>query len=134
MKTRNYEKKSLIIFLIVIIFISEFIFLLFLIINKECNYEKLNSIVIKDNLVLVMASKKERKLIYNNSILYYKDRKYKYKLVEDRGKLLKQGYYELVLEFNFNNKNIKTNDILELVFVKEKIRLIELFKFMWEGD
>ena len=81
-----------------------------------------------------MASKKERKLIYNNSILYYKDRKYKYKLVEDRGKLLKQGYYELVLEFNFNNKNIKTNDIIELVFVKEKIRLIELFKFMWEGD
>ena len=134
MKIRNYERKSLLLFLISLLFVIEVIICAIIVDHKECEYIKINSIVIKDNLVLVMVNKEEKKVLRNNKCLYYHDKKYVYKIVEDRGQVLKNGYYELVIKFNFSNNNIKANDILELVLIKEKINMIEFFKIIWEGD
>ena len=43
----------------------------------------------------------------------------------------KQDYYQLVLKFSFKNK--KVNDVLEVIFIKGRIHLIEIFKIIWEG-
>ena len=135
MKVRNYEKKDFIIFLSILIFIVLIIFFIVLFNTKENKYIKVSSIVIKDNLVLVVVSKNTRKTIYSNKVLYLNDSLKKYKIVEDRGVVLKKNnknYYELVLEVDFKNK--KVNDILELVIKYKKFRLIEIFKLIWEGD
>lgn len=135
MKARNYEKKEFVIFLSILIFIIEIIFFIVLFNTKDNKYIKVSSIVIKDNLVLVVVSKNTRKTIYSNKVLYLNDSLKKYKIVEDRGVVLKKNnknYYELVLEVDFKNK--KVNDILELVIKYKKFRLIEIFKLIWEGD
>ena len=135
MKVRNYEKKDFIIFLSILIFIVLIIFFIVLFNTKDNKYIKVSSIVIKDNLVLVVVSKNTRKTIYSNKVLYLNDSLKKYKIVEDRGVVLKKNnknYYELVLEVDFKNK--KVNDILELVIKYKKFRLIEIFKLIWEGD
>ena len=134
MKVRNYEKKELIILFIILLFICEFTVFITLFTMKFNKYLKVNGIVIKDNLVLVMVSKSERKVIYSNKVLFYNNKRYKYKIVEDRGIIMKKGknnYYQLVLKFSFKEK--VPNDTLEFVFIKGRIRLIEIFKIIWEG-
>ena len=135
MKVRNYEKKDMIIFFMILLLIIEIIVVVILLTVKIEKYQIVSGIVIKDNLALVVVSSDERRIIYSNKILYLNNHKYKYEIIEDRGKVLKRdnGYYQLVLKFKFNKK-YKVNDLLEIVFVKEKMYLIEIFKIIWEGD
>ena len=135
MKVRDYEKKDMIIFFMILLLIIEIIVVVILLTVKIEKYQIVSGIVIKDNLALVVVSSDERRIIYSNKILYLNNYKYKYEIIEDRGKVLKRdnGYYQLVLKFKFNKK-YKVNDLLEIVFVKEKMYLIEIFKIIWEGD
>ena len=136
MKNRLYERTNLIKVLTVILFILEIIFILELANNKEFKYHKITGVVIKDNYILTVVDKKERKLLYNSNKLYHKDNYQKYEISEDRGNVLNNNnnnYYELVIKTKFNNK-YKANDIYEIVIPKEKFRLIEMFKTIWEGE
>lgn len=135
MKIRNYERKELVMFFMIILIVLELITVLSLYIIKVNKYYKLNGIVLKDNLVLVVVNKEERDMIYSNKILFLNSHKLKYLIKEDRGVMLKRSnkdYYQLVLGFNFKGK--KVNDVLDIVFIKKRIHLIEIFKIIWEGD
>ncbi|MBQ3297653.1 MAG: hypothetical protein IJG97_02485 [Bacilli bacterium] len=134
MKTRNYERKDLIIFLIILLLGFELISIIVLLTIKTNKYFKISGIVIKDNLIFVIVNKDERKIIYSDKVLYFNNKRYKYNIVEDRGIVMKknnENYYQLVLEFKL--KNMKANDVVEIVFTKERMRLIEIFKIIWEG-
>lgn len=134
MKTRNYERKDLIIFLIILLLGFELISIIVLLTIKTNKYFKISGIVIKDNLIFVIVNKDERKIIYSDKVLYFNNERYKYNIVEDRGIVMKknnENYYQLVLEFKL--KNMKANDVVEIVFTKERMRLIEIFKIIWEG-
>ena len=134
MKTRNYERKDLIIFLIILLLGFELISIIVLLTIKTNKYFKISGIVIKDNLIFVIVNKDERRIIYSDKVLYYNNKRYKYNIVEDRGIVMKknnENYYQLVLEFKL--KNMKANDVVEIVFTKERMRLIEIFKIIWEG-
>ena len=135
MKIRNYEKKTLVTFLMILLLIIEGFVVIALSTIKVEKYIKISGVVIKDNLILLVVDKDERKTIYSNKVLFFNNHKFKYKINEDRGVVLKRNkknYYQLVLSFNFKNK-YKANDILEIVLVKERIRLIGIFKIIWEG-
>ena len=132
---RNYEKQSFTLFLIFILFITELLFVIYILNHKEYDYIRINGIVVKNDVVLIMIDEKTRKTLRKNSSLYCNDKKYVFKIIEDRGKVLKEGYYELILKFSFSKDNkVKPNDILELVLTKKKISLINFFKLIWEGD
>ena len=134
MKTRNYERKDLIIFLIILLLGFELISIIVLLTIKTNKYFKISGIVIKDNLIFVIVNKDERKIIYSDKVLYFNNKRYKYNIVEDRRIVMKknnENYYQLVLEFKL--KNMKANDVVEIVFTKERMRLIEIFKIIWEG-
>lgn len=136
MKVRNYEKKILISIFIILLIILEIVFLIFLYNTKIYNYELLNGVVIKDDLVLLIVSEKENNLLNKNSYLYLNSKKIKYKVFEDRGFVLKRDnekYKEVILEFKFNKK-YKTNDSLQIILKKDKKRIIEIFKIIWDGD
>lgn len=135
MKVRNYEKKELVSFFIIVLLASELLLSIMLYTIKVNDYYKIQSIVVKDDLVLLVVSKEERKIIYSNKTLFYDNHKHKYKIVEDRGIVIKRNnknYYQLLLKFNFSKKI--TNDTLDLVFIKKRMHLIEIFKIIWEGD
>ena len=136
MKVRNYEKNIIISILIILLIILELIFLIFIYNTKIYNYELLNSVVIKDDLVLLIVSEKENKMINKNSYLYLNGKKIKYKVFEDRGYVLKRDnekYKEVLLEFKFNKK-YKANDSIQIILKKDKKRIIEIFKIIWDGD
>lgn len=130
MKIRNYERMERIVFGIILTITIELIGILYLFQKKEFSYQLLSGIVIKKDYALLMVTKKEKREIYQNSFLYFNNRKRKYKVIENHGKILtknKKEYYELVLKFSFSDKK-KANDVLEIVIPKKKYRKIEIFK------
>lgn len=133
MKVRNYEKKLVIYLLLVVITLVEIIFMINIYNKKIYTYEILNAVVVKDNLVLLIISDKQNKILNKNRYLYLNGEKIKFKITEDRGYVIKNKYKELLIELKFNKK-YKANDSLQLILKKEKIRLIEIFKIIWEGD
>lgn len=135
MKIKNYEKKSFIMFLTFTLIILEISFVVFLIIYKDYKYAKLNGIVVKDNLVILIVNETERKTVYSNSHFLLNSKKIKYEIIEDRGKTIKkdgEDYNELLVKIKFD-KNYKVNDIISLTIRTEKKRLIEMFTTIWGG-
>lgn len=136
MKVRNYEKKTLIYFLLVILIIIEIIVFFIFYTNKIYKYEIVSGVVIKDDLVVLIINNKTKKNINKNNSFYLNNKKIKYKIIEDRGYVLKKNkekYSELLLSFKFDKK-YKVNDSLQLMFKDEKIKIIEIFKIVWDGD
>ena len=112
----------------------ELISIIVLLTIKTNKYFKISGIVIKDNLIFVIVDKDERRIVYSDKVLYFNNKRYKYNIAEDRGIVMKknnENYYQLVLEFKL--KNMKANDVVEIVFTKGRMRLIEIFKIIWEG-
>ena len=91
MKTRNYERKDLIIFLIILLLGFELISIIVLLTIKTNKYFKISGIVIKDNLIFVIVNKDERRIVYSDKVLYYNNKRYKYNIVEDRGIVMKKN-------------------------------------------
>ena len=136
MKIKKYEKFSLVISMCIIIFIIEVIFTFLLITTKEYKYKKINGVVVKDDLVDIVIPSKEKNIIYKNKYLYLNDKKIKFKIVEEKKNVYKHNkekYHELLVSYKFDKK-YKTSDILSISIKKEKYRLIEIFKLIWEGD
>lgn len=136
MKVRNYEKKTLIYILLIFLILLEIIIVILCYKNKINIYENIQGVVVKDNLVVLIVNDKTKKIIYKNTLLYLNNKKIKYEIIEDRGYVLKRNkekYSEILISFKFD-KNYKVNDSLQLMFKKKKIRIIEIFKIIWEGD
>ena len=99
-------------------------------------YENIQGIVIKDNLVNLIITDKQNKILNKNSNLYLNGKKVNYKIIEDRGYVLKKDrikYKNVLIRIKFNKK-YKVNDSLNLIFKSKKIKTIEIFKIVWEGD
>lgn len=136
MKIRNYEKTSFAYILCLLMLLLEIIFVILLFKYKEYRYEKLTGIVFDHNKILLALTKKERKNIYNNTYIYHKNKKIKYKIISDQGGIITKGhtkYYEIIIEYKFPEK-LKTQDVVELSIKKDKYRLIEIFSLIWESD
>lgn len=136
MKTRKYEKFSLVLFLCLFVLFLEFIFILFLFNNKEYKYDQYTGVVVKDNLMTIIIPKEKRKILYKNRYLYHNDKKIKYKIIEEKKNLYKNNgkqYHELLIDFRFDKK-YRTSDVVTISIKKEKYRLIEMFKLIWDGD
>lgn len=135
MKLRNYEKRELIIFFIIVLFINILIIVFFSYFYKIPNYCLINGIVFKDNLLEIMILEEDMNLIYDNGFIYIKNKKVKYKissvltsiLVKDKKKY-NLVYIECLLD------GVKERDVVDLVFIRNRIRLIEIFKLIFKGD
>lgn len=117
-------------------FIFELVFLIILFESKEYKYEKLTTTVVKKDLVLLVVSKDTKQILYKNKYLYLNDKKKKYRIVEERKSVIRQGkkkYYELLISYKFD-KNYKSSDIMSISIKNEKYRMIEIFKLIWDGD
>ena len=136
MKIRNYERKTGILLGMIFLWIIEAIFCLYVWMKKDYTYEILTGTMIKKDLVLFIVSKEDRKLLYQNQLLFFQSKKQKYTIEEDRGVVLKKNkktYYEMVLSIK-TPKNCKAMDGLSYSLPKEKKRIFRLLKEIGEGD
>lgn len=136
MKVKNYENKTITNLLLVLLILIEIIITGILFTKKIYLYEPISGVVIKDDLIVLIINDNTKKILNKNNSFYLNNKKIKYKVVEDRGYIFKRNkekYSEILISFKFDKK-YKVNDSLQLMFKKEKIRLIEIFKIIWEGD
>ena len=136
MRIKKYEKFTLVLFVSVFIFVTEVIFGIYLISTKEYKYDKIEGVVVKDNLLDIVISKEQRNVMYKNNYLHMNDRKIRYKIEEERTNIYKhngRNYYELLISYKFDKKH-KSSDIISISIKREKYRLIEIFKLIWDGD
>lgn len=135
MKIKTYEKIVLIKLLIMGIFILELVFFYLLYSHKEFNYKKIDGIIVKDNVVALVLTKEDKKILYKNSNLIMNDKIRKYTILEDEGVFIKKGnkkYYEVLIKTK-TDKKYKTSDSIQVNLKDNKYRIIEMFKLIWGG-
>ena len=81
---------------------------------------------------MVVASPTTRKILYKNKYLYSNDKKIKYEIIEEQDKI-DDNYNEILIKYNFN-KEYKDKETISISVKKEKYKLIEIFKIIWDGD
>lgn len=135
MKLRNYEERGVILFFIIILFISIFLFCCFSYFYKIPNYCLVQGIVFRDNLLEILVLEDDMNLIYDNGFVYIKTKKVKYKINSVLSNVLvkdKDKYSLVYIECLLSDK--KERDVVDLVFIKNRIRVVEIFKLIFKGD
>ena len=134
MRQKAYQSRLLITYLIMLTIILEVIFIFILNSNKIYKYKEFYCIMSQKNTCLLVIKKKEKKLLYKNSILYIKNKKIKFQIVEDNGIVItknKEIYNEVLIKLN---RNYPGKETLNVLLPDKKIKLLEIFKLIWEGD
>lgn len=134
MRQKAYQSRLLITYLIMFTIILEVVFIFILNSNKIYKYKEFYCIMSQKNTCLLVIKKKEKKLLYKNSILYIKNKKIKFQIVEDNGIVItknKEIYNEVLIKLN---RNYPGKETLNVLFPDRKIKLLEIFKLIWEGD
>ncbi len=134
MRQKAYQSRLLITYLIMLTIILEVIFIFILNSYKIYKYKEFYCIMSQKNTCLLVIKKKEKKLLYKNSILYIKNKKIKFQIVEDNGIVItknKEIYNEVLIKLN---RNYPGKETLNVLLPDKKIKLLEIFKLIWEGD
>lgn len=134
MRQKAYQSRILITYLIILTIILEVIFIFILNSYKIYKYKEFYCIMSQKNTCLLVIKKKEKKLLYKNSILYIKNKKIKFQIVEDNGIVItknKEIYNEVLIKLN---RNYPGKETLNVLLLDKKIKLLEIFKLIWEGD
>ncbi len=132
MKLKNYEKKGTTVFFIIILLLGVLLLTIFTFFYKMPAYYAITGVVFKDDLIEVMITDEELKKLHNNRYLYIHDKKYKYNIKEVVEKALVQNnknYNLIYIECLLNEE--KENDVIEMVFRNQNIKLFKIFEVMW---
>ena len=136
MRNRNYEKSKLLTVIITVFMIIEISASIILFNTKRFSYQKISGIVIKNDLITIIASYNERKNLYKNKRIYLNNKVFSYTIEEDRGFILKKNnikYYEIIIKTNKRIKD-KLNDNISISIKKEKKQVFKMIKDIWVGD
>lgn len=131
---RKYEKNELIVFFSILFFILIIIVCLFLWYKKISIYKTFSGIVYKDNVLEVVVSVDDLKLFYKNEVIYIEDKSYKLDILKvDENILKREGkkYSSVFINVKFTDM-YKLNDVITFSIREKGIRLIEIFKIIWE--
>lgn len=132
MKLRNYEKKSIVVFFITILLFGILGLAIFTCFYKIPTYRVITGVVFKDDLIEVMVTDSELKQMYKNSMFYIDDKKYNYSIEEVILKALVKDHENYnVVYIGCLIDDRKENDVVELVFRNEKVKLFKMFEVIW---
>ena len=129
MKQKNYEKKTLVLFLTILLWIIEICFIIYLYNIRIIEYKQFQVIMISNKEGVVYLSKEDKKLFYKSSYYYYKDKKYYFEII-DENKV--NDLIEIKLKTSI--KNLKENDIITISIENNRISELETIIDIWGGD
>ncbi len=133
MKVRAYQKIDFLIIMVVIIVIIELLILVFLFNDKMYKYKSIDGVVVKEDLIEVMVSKKDKSIIYENGRVFLNNKSKSYEIVENRGVITRHNnmdYYDILVDIKIGSK-YKSHDIISLVWRDRKEKMIKLFYDIW---
>lgn len=116
--------------------VIEIIVIVILYNNKIYSYTIIDSLYLDDKNIMTFVNKEERNVLYKNTSLYIDNKKIKYTILKDKGVTLKdnkQEYYEIYLKLKIKGK-YKQNDHIKITIQNKKIKLLKIFKLIWDGD
>ena len=131
MKIRNYERVSIMYFMVILVLLLEGIGILVIQNIKVRKYNLYSTIITENNERLILTDKSNKKIIYKNTFLYLENKKIKYKIKED--KKIDNNLYEIHLSFSSDKKYSK-KDIVVVAIEKQKTPIFEVLKNGWGGD
>ena len=135
MKTHVYENKKILFILSFLLFIIEFLTLLYMAKQKSFRYQKYSGVVTNNNELILLVTKKEKKLLSQNSYAYVNDIKRNYEIIEDKGFIMKKNnikYDEIIIDMKKLNQ--KVNDTVIFSIKREKDSWMRLLNIMEEDD
>ena len=103
--------------------------------EKSFRYKTYSGVVINNNEIVLLVSKRDKMNLYKNKKAYVNDKKINYEITEDKGFILKRNnikYYEIVIKIKRNNK--KVNDTISFSIKDSKDSWIRLLNITEEGD
>ena len=127
---RNRFDILVIAFIIIVLNISLFVFGY----NYKISYYKtIDMIYISDNKYDLLVDENLYNLIKNNKTIYIDNYKYNYKINNYNKNIIHRNnkyYHNIIIEINKEN-NYKTNDIIIGSILYKKIRLISIFRSIY---
>ncbi len=133
---KKYENLTKIKIITVLLIIIQLIFILLMTNYKVYKDKTLTCIVMNKNICLLVLDDKEKELLHKNMKLYVNDKENTFKIIEDNNVVVTNGkkkYKEILIKVDLV-KSYKTNDTVKLTIRERKIKLIEIFKVILEGD
>ncbi len=133
---KKYEDLTKIKIITVLLIIIQLIFILLMTNYKVYKNKTLTCIVMNKNICLLVLDDKEKELLHKNMKLYVNDKENTFKIIEDNNVVVTNGkkkYKEILIKVDLV-KSYKTNDTVNLTIRERKIKLIEIFKVILEGD
>ncbi|MBR6137664.1 MAG: hypothetical protein IKQ06_05870 [Bacilli bacterium] len=129
MKQKNYEKKTLVLFLTILLWIIEICFIIYLSNIRIIEYKLFQVIMISNKEGVVYLSKEDKKLFYKSSYYYYKDKKYYFEIIDE-----KKVNDLIEIKLKTSIKNLKENDIITISIENKRISELETIIDIWGGD
>lgn len=133
---KKYENLTKIKIITVLLIIIQLIFILLMTNYKVYKDKTLTCIVMNKNICLLVLDDKEKELLHKNMKLYVNNIENTFKIIEDNNVVVTNGkkkYKEILIKVDLV-KSYKTNDTVKLTIRERKIKLIEIFKVILEGD
>lgn len=133
---KKYENLTKIKIITVLLIIIQLIFILLMTNYKVYKDKTLTCIVMNKNICLLVLDDKEKELLHKNMKLYVNNKENTFKIIEDNNVVVTNGkkkYKEILIKVDLV-KSYKTNDTVKLTIRERKIKLIEIFKVILEGD
>ena len=133
---KKYENLTKIKIITVLLIIIQLIFILLMTNYKVYKDKTLTCIVMNKNICLLVLDDKEKELLHKNMKLYVNNKENTFKIIEDNNVAVTNGkkkYKEILIKVDLV-KSYKTNDTVNLTIRERKIKLIEIFKVILEGD
>ena len=124
MKTKKYEKITLIGILLISILFLEFVLIFSSKEIKISSYLQIPIIMKEEKEGVIVINKEERKKVYENQVIYYKNKKIKYEIIEDNKETMTLRL----------SKRIKEKEVVMVTIKKKNINLIDMIKNTWGGD
>ena len=135
MKNKKYEKKSFITASFILLVFIEIIEVIILFKSKVYKYYSIRGIVIQNNIVQLIITKKEQSILQSNKKVYINNKLLKYEILENKGMILKRDnkkYDEVIIKIHPSLKN-KINDIIEINIKNSKESVIKRLLRIEEG-
>ncbi len=135
MKTHVYENKKILFLLSFLLFLTELLTILYMSKEKSFRYQKYSGVVTNNNELVLLVTKKEKKLLYQNSYAYVNDKKRNYEIIEDKGFIMKKNNIKYdEIRINIKKLNQKVNDTAIFSIKNKKDSWMKLLNIMEEDD
>lgn len=103
--------------------------------EKIYSYKKYSGVLYTDEILEVILSKDDTKLLQRNKEVYILNKKYNIKVSRVEEDILKRDGKKLNQVFLDFSKDLgTTGDVVEFTVIKRRIKGINVFKIIWEGD